>query len=240
MAIAFVQFANNQPVGGTTSTTVTPAATTTAGNLLVAIVYEDANASATLGITDTASQTWFQVGSTITVGNGLLAMFYMPNSAAVTTITGTCTVSATLPVCIYEISGIATSSPLDGFATASGAATSTSLTSGTISTTNANDILIYGCGQATTQSGAWTAGSGYTTQTPTPNSRANLERKIVSATQSSVNTTLTWASTGADRLGILAAFSNTPINTVGPDQIMASNDVPSSGLWVPPYTVGGY
>lgn len=239
MAIVFVQFASNQTAS--TSTVVTPSATTTSGNLLVAIVYEDASNSSTLGITDSASQTWLQVGSTITIGNAALAMFYKANSTAVTTITGTSTTSATLPVCVYEISGIATSLPLDGFATASNVATGLSLTSGALTTTNANDILIFGAGKSSAETGSWTAGSGFTTQTPVTNARANIERKTVAATQAATTTTLTWGSTGVDRLGIFAAFADTPVNagpTIG--MMMAPSDVPTSGLWIPPYSVGSY
>lgn len=226
-AIAVVQAASLQSVGTSTQVNLT----TTSGNLIVAIVYTDVSNGALLGVTDSASQSWSQVGTTFGVGNSAFAMFYLPNAAAVTFVTGTCNVSGTLPVVVYEISGIATSSPLDGFVISSGAGSLGSLASGSLSTVNASDILLYGVGENVNQTGAgFVAGSGYAIQTngQLQTGRAAIQFKIVAATQSGTTTTMTLTSPGGDRDGIFAAFSSTPVAAGGPT-LAALDFTPGAG-----------
>lgn len=208
--IAFVQQKNNQT--GSTATTVTPTSTVTSGNLVIAYAYEDASSSAVLTMTDSNSQSYLTAGCS-TIGNANSCLFYKENSTAITNLTCQSSVSATLACSFKEFSGIATSSSIDGLATSSGAATSTSLASGTLSSTQTNTVLIYAAGNATTQTGTWTAGSGYTLSTPNPNSRNNIQYQIVSATQSSISTTMTWGTSATDRTGVFAAFSATSVTT---------------------------
>lgn len=213
--IAVTQARSNQTGG--TSTAVTIA--TTSGHLLVCIVYEDVSNSATLGCTDNIPQTWTQVGSTVTVGNGAMAMFYKENSAVVSSVSCTSTTSATMPCVVYEISGTATSGSLDGSATASSSSSGTTLTSGALTTTNpGSDILLYGMATGATQTG-WTPGASYTidAQGALPssgqatNGRECMQRRIVSGVQSAITTSTTPNSNGSDRIGIYAAFSDTTI-----------------------------
>lgn len=207
--IAVVQHKNNQGVG--TAVTVTPTSTVTAGNFVAVLIYEDASNASTLSTTDSNSQTW-STASTVTSGNSVTGLFYKENSAAITTATCNSTTSATLACYIYEFSAVSTSSSLDGVVTSSNAATATSLTSGTLTTTQTTTVLIYGCGQATTQTGAWTGGGGYVIDNaPNPNSRDNMQYKIVGSVQTNVTTTMTWATTAIDRGCVFAAFASTSV-----------------------------
>jgi len=207
--IAVVQHKNNQGVG--TAVTVTPTSAVTAGNFVAVLIYEDASNTSTLSTTDSNSQTWL-TAQTVVSGNSVTGLFYKENSAAITTATCNSTTSATVACYIYEFSAVSTSSSLDGVVTSSGSSSSASLASGSLTTTQTVSVLIYGCGQGTTQSGAWTGGSGYTIDTaPNPNSRDNIQYKIVGAVQTGVTTTMTWATGATDRGCIFAAFASTPV-----------------------------
>jgi hypothetical protein len=219
MAIAFVQAKNNQaaPNSGVNNTV---SITTTAGNLLVLMSYTDKASNLTPTISDSASQTWTQAGSNPTVGNGICTMWYMPNSASVTSVSvawATYSGGATTSVVVFEFSGAALSTPLDSNAsnpvTSSGAATATSLASGSLSTSNANDVLVYAVGENGNQSNSFTVGSGFTLPSGgqvATNGRAAMAYKIVALTQSGATVTMSWSSNvGGDRLGILGAFADT-------------------------------
>src|SRR6266852_3745695 len=233
-----VQAKSNQTVATSTAVTIT----TTAGNLLVAIAYSDLGSGATFTITDSVGQTWTTVPNTpFGVGNGRMQMWYRPNSASVTSVTVTASGSGTLPVVVYEINGAATGTPFDAnasnAATSSNSATGASLGSGTLSTNNANDILIYGVGENANTSG-WTAGSGYTIATggSISSGRAAMQSQGVSATQSNGTTTMSWTTAGADRLGIFAAFADTNqaalITVIGDDGEQFRGVPPSPSILV--------
>lgn len=158
---------------------------------------------------------WLQAGSYVTVSGDRLAMFYAANAAAVSYVTATWSggIAATVPVVVYEISGAATSNPLD--ANASNPATSTQ-TSGTHSsfasssslvTNNASDILMFGMGASTTLS-TEAAGSGYTLTSGgnTANGRACMITKIVAASGAQAATSITFTSATVRNTGIFAAF----------------------------------
>ncbi len=146
-----------------------------------------------------------------------------------------------MPVVVYEINGAASSTPFDAnasnAATSSNSATGTLLGSGTLSTNNANDILIYGVGENANTSG-WTAGSGYTIATggSISSGRAAMQSQGVSATQSNGTTTMSWTTAGADRLGIFAAFADTNqaalITVIGDDGEQFRGVPPSPSILV--------
>jgi len=205
------QAAGNQTTTGTCAVTLTA---TTAGHLIVAWAYSDLSSSNTFSITDSSSQSYTIVPNTpFGVGNGRAEMWYFPNSASITSVTITDGVGTT--VCYaYEIAGAALVTPFDGNASnavvSSNVATGTSLASGTLTTNNANDILIYAVGEGTTSSG-WTVGSGFSFNTggSSTNRRGAMQSKGVSASGSQGTTTMSWTTTGVDRLGVFAAFADT-------------------------------
>jgi len=198
-----------QNFSGSGSTSVTVPIGTTAGNLLVIFCMNGANSSATVSITDSAGQTWTQTASSYasSASSNRSAMFYKANSAAVTSVTATWTASANnIGAIVYEINGADPSSPADGSVNSSLSGTGiTSLTSGGLNTTNANDILIYGVRTQSDQT-SWTAGSGYTIPTNSSNTRQGMQYQIVSATQSGVTTSMSWSAGTAGAAGIFAAF----------------------------------
>lgn len=216
MALSVTQAASNSTGG--TAVTITFGTTTVSGSLIVVICYQGVNSTSTLSISDSASQSgWTQAGTYVSVSGDRFAMFYRPNSAALTTVTATWSgsLSATIPGVAYEIAGAALSTPLD--ANASNPATSTqangthsSFNSGTLSTNNNNCVLLFGMGAGNNQV-AEAGGSGYTTPTNwnTSNGRCAMSYKIVSTTQSSTSTVITYNAVSTQNVGIFAAFSDT-------------------------------
>ena len=183
MALAFVQVNQTWPTTSATTTALAYSSNVTAGSLLWCIVYWN-NTGVTCTVADGVNGSWTGIG-TATVGAGGLAsfigkMFYFPNAGA-----GATTVAATFSsavtrrgIAIHEYSGADTSSPLDQSAYV--AVNSTGATTPTITTTNANDVIVAGCLAGTTTTGA---AGGYTSRaTPGAWSGNETEDQIVSAT----------------------------------------------------------
>lgn len=221
MALSVVQAQETESTAtGQTSTSVN--ITTTAGNLLVAVVREGSNNTDSPTMTDSASQSWTRV--TIVTISGIAmeeAMFYMANSASVSSVTVNWSTSGGVKntaIVIYEISGAATSNVFDASVNSSANSSVTSLTSGSLTTTNANDILLYGV-SPNGAGGAETAGSGYTlpANSTSTNGRLGMEYKIVSAIQSSVTTSLSWATAIFGATGIFASFKAASAVTINID-----------------------
>jgi len=222
-AIAVVQAANNQVTSATASTINTSGnmVATTAGNLLYISCYEGVNNTSTLAITDSASQTWIQAGGYVSADTSSnQAGFYKPNSASVTSITGTWSgsLSATIPCIMYEISGAATGNPFDANtsnpASSSNTASGNTLNSGTLSTNNTNDILLYAVGIGGNAGTNWIADTGHGYSFPTNSNtgstgRLGIESKIVSSPQNGVTTFITTSNAQLHRTGIFVAFADT-------------------------------
>ncbi len=156
-AIAYVQgYSSSQGSAATGSVTFTGAQT--AGDLNVLIVGWGGSTGPS-SITDSKGNTYvLAVGPT----GSEQSIYYAKNIAAAAAGANTVTVTFSssvsfLDIRVAEYSGIDTSSPLDGAVGASG--TAVSISSGSLTTTNANDLLVAGdyTSQTTTA-----AGSGYT------------------------------------------------------------------------------
>lgn len=207
-ALAVANCANNAT---TTGAAVTVTLTTSAGSLIVVYCKQNVNSTSTVTMTDSnGGNTWSQTaGGYATSGSGTRAgMFFVPNATATTTVT--CTWSASISGRIgaveCEVTGAATSTPEDGTSVnSSGTGSSTGLTSGSRSTTNANDILFYGTSVTTTLSGV-TAGAGFNFPTNSIAVRVQLQNEIVTSTFGPGTTTTTWTSATTNREGIFAAF----------------------------------
>jgi 5-hydroxyisourate hydrolase-like protein (transthyretin family) len=216
-SISVVQAAQGFSASGNTSITVPMS--TTPGNLLVIFCMNGGNNAATVTISDSAGQSWTQTtsGYASSASTNRSAMFYRPNSAAVTSVTATWTASANnIGAIVYELAGADTGSPADGSVNSNVSGSGIlSLTSGSLTTANANDILIYG---ARTQSNetTWTAGSGYTIPTNGGNTRQGMQYGIVSSTQSGVTTSQSWNSGTTGAIGIFAAFKAASGGVAGP------------------------
>lgn len=93
--------------------------------------------------TDSASQSWSTAAAPVLETNGgALAIFYFPNSAAITTATFKSSTGNTISCCFFEIAGAATTSPLDVKASYASTSLVTSVTTSTAATNAANDVAI--------------------------------------------------------------------------------------------------
>jgi Protein of unknown function (DUF4038)/IPT/TIG domain/Putative collagen-binding domain of a collagenase len=197
-AIAFIQ--SNYAVPQTPQSAVTVAYTSvqTAGNLNVVIVGWNDAVSRVVSVTDSRTNVYTSaVGPTVQAGIQSQVIYFAANIAPSAGSTNTVTVTfdravAYPDVRIAEYSGIATVNPVDAAAGASG--TGGASNSGTIVTTNVNDLLI-GANyvQATTAQG----GAGFTQRLITSPDGNILEDRIVTTTGSysataSLNGTMGW------------------------------------------------
>lgn len=213
--------------------TVTETLTVTSGDLAIACMYSDVAATQTFSVTDSASQTGYLAwtNSPFGVGNGRSECFYKPNTAALTSITCNYSTSGTNVCAALDIAGAATGTPFDANATnavtVALSATGTTLVTGSaLSTSNANDILIYWVGENTTSSGWAASGTGWSIPSgiAVATIRGSLETKGVSATGSQGTATMNWTTSGGDRLGLYGAFADTnQANNVSEDDSWFGN-----------------
>ncbi|HEY4210838.1 MAG TPA: LysM peptidoglycan-binding domain-containing protein [Steroidobacteraceae bacterium] len=187
---AYVQGNSNDPQSPTNTVSVTFTSAQTAGHLnVIAIGWN--NATSTISsVTDTAGNTYtLAIGPTTASGNGRQSIYYAKNinAAAANSNTVTVTFSGSVPypdLRATEYSGINTTSPLDVTKGASGSSTSTS--SGSVTTTNANDLIIAANYVANSTSAA---GSGYTQRMITADSSIFEDRKVTSTGSYSASAT---------------------------------------------------
>jgi hypothetical protein len=170
---------------------------TSAGNLLVAWCSEGTNNTDTPRVSDSASNAWTQVGSYVSRSDNVnrAGLFYAKNAAAVTSVTCTFSTAGGINhprLMIWEIAGADTASPLDTSVGVNNGASGLISTSGALTTTNANDILILATDVSTNQTSPfYTAGSGYTIPTNAAAVRLGMEYKITTSTQSNVTASMT-------------------------------------------------
>ena len=166
-APTLVQVQNNISTTGTAFTSFSVNIATQPGDLLVAFCRESSNGTDNFTVTDSAGQTWTQTSSGYRNESGSgprSGMFYVANSAAVSRVTVNFSTAGGVVkpgIMVLEFSGAASSGVADGSVNNGTASSTTTSTSGRLTTTNANDILIF----ATDTSGnetSWAAGAGYT------------------------------------------------------------------------------
>lgn len=177
--IAFVQVSSAVPQQGS-QVTATFAKAQTAGDLnVVAIGWNDATSQIT-SVTDSLGNAYtLAVGPTVQSGTATQAIYYAKNIGAAAANGNTVTVAfntaATYPdLRIAEYSGIDPTNPVDVVAAAQGSGTQAS--SGSVTTTNANDLLV---GASLVQDQTVGAGAGYTSRVITSPDGDILEDKIV-------------------------------------------------------------
>jgi hypothetical protein len=183
MALAHVQDTFVWDGTSGSSKSLAYASNVTAGSLLWVFVAWGSS-TATVTVADNLNGSWTAVGSPQTgagtIGNYRCQMFYRPNAAAgATTVTATFSASiSNRGLAIAEFSGADTAAPLDQFAYLS--VNSSGITTPTITTTNANDVLLAG---AVVQSSITAAGGGYTLMASGTGFASNAtEYQIVAAT----------------------------------------------------------
>jgi len=173
---------------------------TTAGNLLVGLTSQLLNNSQALTAIDGSDgstiSSWTQTASGYSAQSTTkrCTIWLFPNCTALTTVKFTWgAISSTIDGMVFEFSGAATSSAEDTSVNSNGALASTD-TSGTYTTTNANDVLVYGSligGTYTSPS----AGTGFTIPTNGSSTTGDLlmSYDIVSGTVGPTTTTHSWS-----------------------------------------------
>jgi hypothetical protein len=143
---------------------------TTAGNLIVVYVAPGTSSPGTISVSDSQHNTYSPATSTLTTAipqcNISQEFFYAFNIVGGSDeITVTTTAEDGMGVVILEYSGIATTSPLDAQAGTSSSSCpyNNDPTSASLTTTNANDVIISGA--VLVAGSTWTAGSGYALRT---------------------------------------------------------------------------
>jgi len=141
MSFSIVQFQNAVASGTTTSLTATFTNNITAGNLIV-VGYQMPSSGTTVTVSDGPGDTFTNTFSNVAWTDGTFGGSFAPNSAggSKTVTLSYASTSQTPTIVCAEISGVATSSPLDTSGSSTG--TSSSPGSGLYATSNANDIII--------------------------------------------------------------------------------------------------
>ena len=178
--IAFVQANSAVPQTPQTSVPVIFTKAQAAGDLNVVVVGWSTPTASVSSVTDSKGNVYtLAVGPTVRTGTAAQAIYYASNIAAAPANGNTVTVTFSAPAAfpdirIAEYSGIAPSAPVDVSAGASGSSGTSS--SGSVTTTNANDLLV---GANYVQSKTTKAGSGYTSRLTTNPDGDILEDKTV-------------------------------------------------------------
>lgn len=209
-----VQCANNNGTANT-SIQITFGVATTAGNIIVIMSGQGANNTSTMSMTDSASQTgWTQTGSGYSSANtgSRAAMFWRANSASLTSVTATWSggLSTTVTGVACEISGVATASPEDNSVNSNNNTASATATSGSLTTTNAVDILIFAIRTGGNISNC-VAGSSFAIPSNATSVRVCLQTEDVTSTQSGTTTTMTWTTTQTVATVFLALKASTAV-----------------------------
>ena len=183
--IAFVQVNYATPQGSNTTVRVTYTKTQTAGDLNIVVVgWNDATARVSSVLDSAGNNYVLAVGPTVQSGTATLAIYYAQNivSAAANSniVTVTFNTGAVSPdIRIAEYGGIATTNAVDVVAAAQG--TSGTSNSGSVTTTNPNDLLV---GANLVQQLTTGPGTGYTSRIITSPDADILEDAIVTSTGS--------------------------------------------------------
>src|SRR5438445_800602 len=202
-SIALVQH-TSKDAGTTTTSPLAFVSPNTAGNWIAVTIRGGLSSSQVFTVVDSNGNTYRQAAQIgFTSSQVTLAIYYAENiKGGANTITVSQTVSGPLRFAILEYSGVATSNSLDVFVTATG--TSSSPNSGNLTTTASGDLLLGAI--ASTNAGAFTAGSGYTIRDfvpAEPNTKLITEDQIqttagVASASASLGAAGTW---GAGRAG---------------------------------------
>src|SRR5439155_1074879 len=150
---------NNIDTTTTAHTSFSVPITTNPGNLLVAFVRESSNSTDNFTVTDSAGQTCTRTPSGYkneAATGPRIGMFYIANSAAVTSVTAKYTTPGGVikpGIIVMEISDAAISAVADGSVNNASGASVHGSSSGSLTTTNANDILILATDPGTDEPG---------------------------------------------------------------------------------------
>ncbi len=221
--ITVVQHASTS-TGSNTSLALAFPSANTAGNLLVVAVSTYAGETINTP-TDSLNNTYTQAVTVSQSGNAVAAIYYAPNcKGGPNTVTAHISAGDNMHLHIYEIVGIAPSSPLDAAGTSTLNSTSSLTVSTTSATTNPNDYVFAYFGDNSSQE-TFTVGSGYgdTEQSESTSGDAGFsEDEIVSSSGTQIATA---TASGTDSItALIVAFkaasgAATPILSVSPTSL---------------------
>jgi uncharacterized protein YjdB len=217
----------NDTGSGAASVTVTVA--NSAGQNLIAAC-RSSTAALTFSISDSASQTWTQfVGSPLNTVQ-TFAMFYVLNSAALTSVTGTASAgTGTVACAVFPVTNGATVTPIDGTPGTASSSSTSSLTTSSITTTNANDVLGY-CWETSSQT-SYTAVAPFANVVGTQDVRVGCAAEVVSAIQTGLTATENFTPGSTPANGLLFAMKGAGASTGGWSSSAPANaTVNSTGL----------
>ena len=219
-SVAFVQSTANG-FGARTLSVLLPS--TTAGNLIV--VGFDYTGTTVDSVTDSRGNAYVQAGSEVTSPGGATARLYYAKNIAGGTDTITVSLAdstSSLEVYAAEYTGADTTSPLDGSAQAAGS--SSSVSSGALTTTSANDVLVAFCVGDT----SCNAGAGFT-------ARETLHSNLLEDQTTGAAGSYTATATAGSGWAIVAAAFK-PLNVAPPPDSVATVTVSPSAASL---SVGG-
>jgi IPT/TIG domain-containing protein len=207
-----VKAANHEVTTGATSTV---AITIAAGDLAVVWCSESVNNTSGARISDSSGgkNVWTQTSSGYVSVSPTArgAMFYSSLAAQLTSVTCTWSggINGRVQTVVYDISGAASSGIEDSSVNSTNTNSITDLLSNasgkTLTTTNANDILLFSI-RVTANQSSFAAGTNYTIQSGASGIRSTMSYRIVSSTQSAVSTDISYSVAANNGQGIYAAF----------------------------------
>ena len=207
-----VKAANHEVTSGATSMVSISIA---AGDLAVVWCSESINNTSVASISDSSGgkNVWTQTSSGYVsvspTAHG--AMFYSSLAVPLTSVTCTWSggINGRVQTVVYDISGAASSGIEDSSVSSTNTNNVTDLFSNasgnTLTTTNANDILLFGI-RVTANQTSFAPGTNYAIQPGASGIRSTMSYRIVSSTQSAVSTDISYPTAAINGQGIYAAF----------------------------------
>lgn len=228
MAIALDQQAANNSAATTVVATITA---TASGALLVACIsYATASSQSISGVTDSAGNTWHSLTAQFHTGsNSYNQIWYSFNAASVTSVTATGTSSGAKGINVTSWTGFSTTDPLEQ-STGTNGTNATTVTAATVTTTDANTLVIKSAnklGNSAAGTLGWTGGTALTHPTGTTTGQSlDSAYKIYSST--SAGEVTTWTSSSLTAWGTSTAVFFVSSVTVKTDTDSATlTDTPS-------------
>lgn len=228
MAIAL----NQQAVNNSTASTVVVTITATAsGALLVACIsFATASSQTITGVTDSAGNTWHALTAQFHTGsNSYNQIWYSFNAASVTSVTATGSSTAAKGMNVTSWTGFGTTDPLEQ-STGTNGTNATTVTAATVTTTDANTLVIKSAnklGNSAAGTLSWTGGTAMTHPTGTTTGQSlDSAFKIYSSTSAAEATS--WTSSSLTAWGTSTAVFFVSSVTVKTDTDSATlTDTPS-------------
>ena len=222
MAVAFVQ-ANALDQATAPAPTLAFTSNVTAGNLLVAYIGWGSTSVTLTSVTDSLSQTWTIINNPTTGAVSRAAIAYFPStSGGACTLTATFSSTTTSLIGMHEVSGCATTLPLDvSVANAQSNVTlgTDVITSTAVATTVDGDYIFVGTSDIA-QGHPFTAGTGYTAPaTGTSNNAGGVgaiwtEYLAPQVTHGSTTGTFSISASGDYPVTVMATFKAAASNTL--------------------------